>query len=131
MIALPSPQQLRYLMALAKHRHVGRAARACPVTQQTLSAGILALERQLDAIILDRSVGRQVMFTSLGLQLAERAKAALAALEAVVDVAAAGRTPMSGQQQLSGASSPVAMSSSIILGLHHGASRLSTPLTAG
>ena len=83
MTILPSPQQLRYLVALAESRHFGRAALTCAVTQSTLSAGILALERQLDAHILDRAAGRHVVFTSLGLDLVERARAALAALEAV------------------------------------------------
>ena len=54
MTPLPSPQQLRYLLALAESGHFGRAAETCAVTQSTLSAGILALERQLDAAILDR-----------------------------------------------------------------------------
>ena len=83
MTILPSPQQLRYLVALAETRHFGRAAQACSVTQSTLSAGILALERQLDAHILDRTAGRHVVFTPLGPDLVERARAALAALEAV------------------------------------------------
>jgi DNA-binding transcriptional LysR family regulator len=47
MTFLPSPQQLRYLIALAELGHFGRAAAACMVTQSTLSAGIIALERQL------------------------------------------------------------------------------------
>ena len=55
MIALPTPQQLRYLVALAEYEHFGRAASACGVTQSTLSAGMIALERQLDAAILERS----------------------------------------------------------------------------
>ena len=73
MTILPSPQQLRYLVALAESRHFGRAALACAVTQSTLSAGILTLERQLDAQILDRDAGRHVVFTPLGLDLIERA----------------------------------------------------------
>jgi LysR family hydrogen peroxide-inducible transcriptional activator len=100
MIPMPSPQQLRYLTALAESRHFGRAAQACSVTQSTLSAGILALERQLDAAILDRSAGKHVVFTPLGLELVERARGALAALEAVVEAAAAARTPMSGPLRL-------------------------------
>ena len=96
MIALPSPQQLRYLTALAETRHFGRAALTCSVTQSTLSAGILTLERQLDAAILDRSAGKHVVFTPLGLELVERAGTALAALEAVAEAANAARTPMSG-----------------------------------
>jgi len=100
MIALPSPQQLRYLTALADSRHFGRAAVACSVTQSTLSAGILALERQLDAAILDRGAGKHVVFTPLGLEIVERASAALAALAAVAEVVNAARLPMSGPFRL-------------------------------
>jgi LysR family hydrogen peroxide-inducible transcriptional activator len=100
MTILPSPQQLRYLVALAETRHFGRAAQACAVTQSTLSAGILALERQLDAHILDRTAGKHVVFTPLGPHLVERARAALAALEAVSETAASAREPMSGPLRL-------------------------------
>jgi LysR family transcriptional regulator, hydrogen peroxide-inducible genes activator len=100
MTPLPSPQQLRYLVALAESRHFGRAALVCAVTQSTLSAGILTLERQLDAPILDRNAGKHVVFTPLGLELVERARHALAALEAVTEVADAGRAPMSGPLRL-------------------------------
>jgi LysR family hydrogen peroxide-inducible transcriptional activator len=100
MISLPSPQQLRYLTALAESRHFGRAAQACAVTQSTLSAGILTLERQLDAAILDRSAGKHVVFTPLGLELVARAAGALTALEAVSEAAAAAQTPMSGPLRL-------------------------------
>ena len=100
MIPLPSPQQLRYLTALAETRHFGRAAFACAVTQSTLSAGILALERQLDAAILDRGAGRHVVFTPLGLELVSRARDALAALAAFVEAATAARDPLSGPLRL-------------------------------
>ena len=63
MIALPTPQQLRYLVALAEYEHFGRAASACGVTQSTLSAGMIALERQLDAAILERSGAKKPVFT--------------------------------------------------------------------
>ena len=89
MTILPSPQQLRYLVALAETRHFGRAAHACAVTQSTLSAGLLALERQLDCHILDRGAGRHVVFTPLGLELVERARTALTTLEAVAEAATA------------------------------------------
>jgi LysR family hydrogen peroxide-inducible transcriptional activator len=100
MTPLPSPQQLRYLVTLVELRHVGRAALACSVTQSTLSSGILALERQLDTAILDRTVGKRVVITPLGLELAERARAALTALEAVSEAAAAARAPMAGPLRL-------------------------------
>ncbi|GAC1338792.1 MAG: LysR substrate-binding domain-containing protein [Acetobacteraceae bacterium] len=100
MNALPSPQQLRYLLTLAELGHFGRAAEACAVTQSTLSAGILALERQLDAAILDRGTGKHVVFTALGEEIVGRARKALAALEAVAEAASAARAPLSGPLRL-------------------------------
>ena len=100
MIPLPTPQQLRYLTALAEYQHFGRAADACAVTQSTLSAGLLALERQIDARILDRDSGKRVMFTPLGRELVERARTALGALSAMVEAADAARAPMSGKLRL-------------------------------
>ncbi len=93
---LPTPQQLRYLVSLAEQRHFGRAAEACGVTQSTLSAGILALERQMGAVLLDRTAGRKPVFTPVGREVTERARTALSALEAVAEAAAAASEPMSG-----------------------------------
>ncbi|MXP63676.1 hydrogen peroxide-inducible genes activator [Roseomonas sp. M0104] len=100
MTPLPSPQQLRYLVALADLGHFGRAAAACAVTQSTLSAGIIALERQLDSAILERGPGKRPVFTPLGLELVGRARRALAALAAVSETAAAARDPLSGPLRL-------------------------------
>ncbi len=98
---LPSPQQLRYLTALADHGHFGRAAEACAVTQSTLSAGLIALERSLDSAILERGTPtKRPIFTPLGLELVARARAALAALEAVAETAAAARDPLAGPLRL-------------------------------
>ena len=100
MVPLPTPQQLRYLLALAEYQHFGKAAAECAVTQSTLSAGILALERQLDVGVLDRSAGKRVVFTPAGRELVVRARDALAALESVVEAADAARAPMSGPVRL-------------------------------
>nr|WP_328805678.1 hydrogen peroxide-inducible genes activator [Sabulicella rubraurantiaca] len=97
---LPSPQQLRYVVALADHGHFGRAAAACAVTQSTLSAGVIALERQFGASLLDRSNSKRVVFTPLGLDVVARGRAALTALEAVAETIAASRDPLSGPLRL-------------------------------
>lgn len=97
---LPSPQQLRYLAALADHGHFGRAAAACAVTQSTLSAGILALERQLDVALIERGATKRPVFTRVGLDVVARARLALSALEAVTESAATGRDPLSGPLRL-------------------------------
>ncbi len=100
MTHLPTPQQLRYLAALADHGHFGRAAAACAVSQSTLSAGIIALERLLDAHVLDRSGGKRPIFTPLGLDVLGRARAALTALEQVAESANAARDPLAGPLRL-------------------------------
>ena len=48
---LPS---LRYLVALSEHRHFGRAAQACHITQPALSNALRALEEEFEAIIVKR-----------------------------------------------------------------------------
>ncbi len=48
---LPS---LRYLVALQEHKHFGRAAQACHITQPALSNAIRALEREFDVVIVKR-----------------------------------------------------------------------------
>ena len=46
-------RQLRYLDALAQHRHFGRAAEACAVTQPALSMQIRELEKELENLVAD------------------------------------------------------------------------------
>jgi DNA-binding transcriptional LysR family regulator len=45
----------RYLAALAQHRHFGRAADACHITQPALSNALRALESHLGVAIVRRS----------------------------------------------------------------------------
>ena len=48
-------RQLNYLIALDKHRHFGRAAESCHVSQPALSNGIKELERELGITIIKRN----------------------------------------------------------------------------
>jgi DNA-binding transcriptional LysR family regulator len=48
-------RQLNYLIALDRHRHFGRAAESCHVSQPALSAGISELERELGISIVKRN----------------------------------------------------------------------------
>ncbi|WP_430514282.1 LysR family transcriptional regulator [Pannonibacter phragmitetus] len=50
----PSHRQLEYLVAVAEHGHFGRAARACHVSQPTLSAQLKLLEDRLGVVLIDR-----------------------------------------------------------------------------
>lgn len=47
--------QIRYAVALDKHRHFGRAAEACFVSQPTLSTQVAKLEAHLGYALFDRS----------------------------------------------------------------------------
>ena len=96
---LPTMKQLQYLVALADTRHFGRAAERCHITQSTLSAGIRDLESVLGTPVAERS-NRHVLITRIGEQIAERAKVLLRDAEEVMDVARAGRTPMTGEMRL-------------------------------
>jgi LysR family hydrogen peroxide-inducible transcriptional activator len=99
MIHLPSLKQLRYLVALEEHRHFGKAAVACFVSQSTLSAGLKELETALDAELVERN-NRTVVFTALGLEVATRAKRVLREAEELAELAARGREPLSGRLRL-------------------------------
>jgi LysR family transcriptional regulator, hydrogen peroxide-inducible genes activator len=96
---LPSLKQLRYLVALQEHRHFGKAAASCFVSQSTLSAGLKELETALDAALVERN-NRTVVFTALGLEVANRAKRVLREAEDLAEAAAKGREPLSGRLRL-------------------------------
>ncbi|HEU4827031.1 MAG TPA: hydrogen peroxide-inducible genes activator [Dongiaceae bacterium] len=98
-LRLPSLKQLRYLVALEKHRHFGRAAAACFVSQSTLSAGLKELETGLNAELVERN-NRTIVFTALGLEVAQRARRMLREAEELAELAATGREPLSGRLRL-------------------------------
>jgi LysR family hydrogen peroxide-inducible transcriptional activator len=70
-------KQLRYLAALAEHRHFGKAAEACAVTQPALSMQIRELEKDLGVDLVERRPG-EVMLTETGSEVARRAERVLA-----------------------------------------------------
>ena len=94
----PSLRHLRHLVALAEHRHFGRAAAACLVTQSALSASLKALEAVLDASLIERSK-RSVMVTPLGRDMVARASLILRHVDDLVD-AAGGVEPLCGELRL-------------------------------
>jgi LysR family transcriptional regulator, hydrogen peroxide-inducible genes activator len=79
-------RQLRYLAALARHGHFGRAAEACAVTQPALSMQIRDLERTLGVAVVERRPG-EVMLTDVGREIARRAEDVLSASRDLVDFA--------------------------------------------
>ncbi|MET4698082.1 LysR family hydrogen peroxide-inducible transcriptional activator [Constrictibacter sp. MBR-5] len=99
MKALPSLRQLRYLDALARERHFGRAAERCAVTQSSLSGGIQELEALLEAQLVERTK-RRVALTPLGEEIVQRARRVLVEAEHLADLAAAAREPLTGRLRM-------------------------------
>ena len=61
--------ELRYIVAVARERHFGRAAEACFVSQPTLSAAVKKLEQELEVNIFER--GKQdISLTPIGEKIA-------------------------------------------------------------
>ena len=79
-------RQLRYLAALARHGHFGRAAEACAVTQPALSMQIRDLERTLGVTVVERRPG-EVLLTDVGREIACRGEDVLTASRDLVDFA--------------------------------------------
>ena len=79
-------RQLRYLEALAQHRHFGRAAEACAVTQPALSMQIRELEQELEVELVERRAGA-IVLTEIGQEVARRGERVLAATRDLVDFA--------------------------------------------
>jgi LysR family transcriptional regulator, hydrogen peroxide-inducible genes activator len=92
-------QELRYLVAVAEHRHFGRAAEACNVSQPTLSSQIKKLEDELGVTLLERT-NKRVDLTPVGAQILTHAQRALAEAGQMEAVAQAARDPLVGPLKL-------------------------------
>lgn len=92
-------RDLQYVVAIAEHRHFGRAAAACHVSQPTLSGQVARLENELGIVIFERA-GRNVRLTEAGEEIIRHARTALAAAQDILDSARAHRDPLSGRLRL-------------------------------
>ena len=92
-------RDLQYLVALAEHRHFGRAAEACFVSQPTLSTQIKKLEEELGVPLVERTP-RKVLLTEVGRDIAIRARDVLNGVEQIRSVARRTLDPESGTVRL-------------------------------
>ncbi len=92
-------KHLRYFEALAQHRHFGRAAEACSISQPALSLQVKELEEIVGAPLVERGT-RQIRLTGLGESFAARARIILRAVEELGDLARASHRPFTGQLRL-------------------------------
>jgi len=92
-------RDLKYLVALAEHKHFGRAAAACFVSQPTLSTQIKKLEEELGVPLVERAP-RKVMLTPAGREAAARARGIVAEVEQMKEAARRSRDPEAGTVRL-------------------------------
>jgi LysR family hydrogen peroxide-inducible transcriptional activator len=92
-------RDLKYLVALADHRHFGRAAASCFVSQPTLSTQIRKLEDELGLPLVERAP-RKVMLTPAGVEAAARARTIVAEVEQMKEAARRSRDPEAGTVRL-------------------------------
>lgn len=92
-------RDLQYLVALAEHKHFGRAAEASFVSQPTLSTQIKKLEDELGVALVERTP-RKVLLTETGREIAQRARQVLSEIEQIRAIARRTADPESGSVRL-------------------------------
>ncbi|WP_313913756.1 DNA-binding transcriptional regulator OxyR [Tahibacter sp.] len=92
-------RDLRYLVALAEHKHFGRAADASFVSQPTLSTQIRKLEDELDVALVERTP-RKILLTEVGREIAARARHVLDEVDQIRSIARRTKDPESGTLRL-------------------------------
>jgi LysR family transcriptional regulator, hydrogen peroxide-inducible genes activator len=91
--------ELRYIVAVARERHFGRAAEACFVSQPTLSVAIKKLEDELELRLFERG-GNEVSVTPLGEAVVNQAQTVLEQAAAIKEIAKRGKDPLAGPLRL-------------------------------
>jgi LysR family transcriptional regulator, hydrogen peroxide-inducible genes activator len=91
--------ELRYIVAVARERHFGRAAEACFVSQPTLSVAIKKLEEELDLKIFERGAN-EVSVTPLGEAIVQQAQRVLEDAAEIKQIARRGKDPLAGPLKL-------------------------------
>ena len=97
---MPTLKQFRYLVALAQTLHFRKAAEQCHVSQPTLSGQLQELEERLGVQLVERSRRSQVVLTSIGQTIAERARIVLRDVQDIVDLGKHGQQWLDGTIKL-------------------------------
>jgi LysR family hydrogen peroxide-inducible transcriptional activator len=87
--------ELKYIVAVARERHFGRAAEACFVSQPTLSVAIRKLEDELGVQLFERG-SSEISVTPIGEQVVEQAQRVLEQASAIREIAKQGKDPLDG-----------------------------------
>jgi len=92
-------RDLRYALAVAEHRHFGRAAELCNISQPTLSTQLRKLEDELGVVLFERT-NKSVVPSMAGEALLAHARAAVDSADAMLALAQASRDPLRGRLRL-------------------------------
>jgi len=87
--------ELRYIVAVAREKHFGRAAAKCFVSQPTLSVAIKKLEDELGVALFERNAN-EVRITDVGVRIIEQAQRVLEEASAIKHIATAGKDELTG-----------------------------------
>jgi len=87
--------ELKYIVAVARERHFGRAAEACFVSQPTLSVAIRKLEDELGVTLFERG-GSEVGITPIGTRIVAQAQKVLEESANLKEIARQGHDPLAG-----------------------------------
>jgi LysR family hydrogen peroxide-inducible transcriptional activator len=88
--------ELRYIVAVARERHFGRAAEACFVSQPTLSVAVKKLEDELGTPLFERSQS-EVTVTPVGAEVVAQAQRVLEQAGVIKELVKQRRDPLAGQ----------------------------------
>ncbi len=91
--------ELKYIVAVARERHFGKAAEACHVSQPTLSVAVKKLEEELDLKLFERSAN-EVSITPLGEEVVRQAQSVLEQADGIREIAKRGKDPLAGALRL-------------------------------
>ena len=94
-----TPTELKYIVAVARERHFGKAAEACHVSQPTLSVAVKKLEEELDLKLFERSAN-EVTVTPLGEEVVRQAMTVLEQVASIREIAKRGKDPLAGSLRL-------------------------------
>lgn len=91
--------ELRYIVAVAQEQHFGRAAKACFVSQPTLSVAIKKLEEELGVMLFERHK-TEITLTPVGAEIVQQAQQVLEQVEGIRQLAQQGQDPLHGPLHL-------------------------------
>ncbi len=92
--------ELKYVLAVARERHFGRAAEACYVAQPTLSVAIKKLEEELGVMLFERGGGGEVSITPAGERVVEQSSRIFELVDGIKDMAMAAKDELAGPLRL-------------------------------